>query len=118
MTDNIQKLYEIAGVPRIYSEFNNGKETVIENVFSPYRQLELIKWVIKLEGVRDVIPAEFGAYYSNKMWWLEFMDDGLYTVLCSAHKDFSQALAGLILQLWDELTDTQKEEIKEILECI
>ena len=112
MTDNIQKLYEIAGVPRIYSEFNNGKETVVENVFSPYRQLELIKWVSDIFVFRTFTRLKKETYC-----FLTEREYGCDEYFC---KDvtFSQALAGLILQLWDELTDTQKKEIKEILECI
>lgn len=108
MTDNIIKLYEIAGVPRIYSEFNNGKETVVENIFSPYRQLELIKFVSNFKVYETV-------KHKDRKWFMcaSIGCDDYYE---SRGENFDQTLANLILQLWQDLTVNQKQEIKRILQ--
>lgn len=106
MTNNTEKLYELAEVPRIYSEFNNGRETIVENVFSPYRQLELIKWLAKLgefEFCLEIAHNSFDVF--------TFYFNGI-----RVHAHFEQALAGLVCELWEDLTDEQREEIKRILE--
>lgn len=103
MTNNIEKLYELAKVPRIYSEFNNSRETIVENVFSPYRQLELIKWLASEQNDIEISwYSDIGFRVNN------FLDS------CE-HTDFSQALASLVCELWEDLTDTQREEIRRIL---
>ena len=104
MTDNIIKLYEIAGVPRIYSEFNNGKETIVERVFSPYRQLELIKKVLE-KGLLQLSRSSLG-----NIQFCNFGNAGDYKA------EFDEALASFIINLWQDLTDDQKQEIKRILQ--
>ena len=109
MTDNIQKLYEVAGVPRIYSEFNNGKETVVENVFSPYKQLELIKWLAtKQEKFTILYDSDYG-------YTCEVVN------INNCYESFSyyepiQALCNLTIGLWNDLSDEQREEVKRILQ--
>ena len=108
MEDNIQKLYEIAKVPRIYSEFNNGRETVVENVFSPYRQLELVKFLGKRQ--------DFGLSCFNSVWSAETdFHWECYVHDCQA-KSFEQALAGLVVKIWKIFTKDEKQEIKRILQ--
>lgn len=101
MTDNIQKLYEITGVDSV--GFNTYTLKDEYPPFTAEKQLELIKW---LSQNFDIVR-----------FWTEHFEyiaeiNGVFDV----DKEFNQALAGLILQLWNELSDTQKEEIKEILE--
>lgn len=128
MTDNIQKLYEIAGVdkqPQGYCDFQYGASCPYDNQncdttcpywvdeeptyppFTAEKQLELIKWITK---VNEDSYLEIGKntydYYSFYFGYLRWTDT------------FEQGLCGLILRLWEEdkLTDDQKQEIKEILE--
>lgn len=112
MTDNIQKLYEIAGVERIYSEFNNDRETVIERVFSPYKQLELIKFISN----KDVF-CNFHCYIVSARWSVDYGKWAVGVGGCDVkHEQFEQALAGLVLEMWDGIPVNQKEEIKRILQ--
>ena len=103
MTDNIQKLYEITGVERIYSEFNNDRETVVERVFSPYKQLELIKKVLE-KGLLQINRSSLG-----NIQFCNFGNAGDYKA------EFDEALASFVIDLWQDLSDDQKQEIKEIL---
>ena len=102
--DNITKLYEVilgykCNMPDIDCNRNCDKcEDYLPNNFTAEKQLELIKF-----------KCRFGGISIHDL-------SGHWKVGNIASGTFSQALAGLILQLWDELTDTQKEEIKEILE--
>lgn len=140
MTDNIQKLYEIAGVKKKYcgwldigdldtqykyvmcdtleeyketAEFSrtsyssdNNNYMTPEIKYPPFtaeKQLELIKCLANIETISMQSDGE------DYQVLTEFESgDWLAT--------FEQALASLILELWQELTDNQKQEIKEILE--
>lgn len=140
MTDNIQKLYEIAGVKKKYcgwldmgdldtqykyvmcdtleeyketAEFSRTSYSSDDNnyitpeikypPFTAEKQLELIKCLANIETISMQSDGE------DYQVLTEFESgDWLAT--------FEQALASLILELWQELTDNQKQEIKEILE--
>lgn len=107
MTDNIQKLYEITGVylcnmPDVDCSKECGK-CEDYNPFTAEKQLELIKYLANIE----TIATQF--------------DGGDYQVLTESNfgnwcKTFEQALASLTLELWQDLTDNQKQQIKEILQ--
>ena len=116
MIDNIQKLYEITGVDSV--GFNTY---TLKDEYPPFtveKQLELIKW-LALDFKQNSI-LHIDRWTSGKVRF--GLDKEKYTEpyyeldYAYGDKDFSQALAGLILQLWNELSDTQKDEIKEILE--
>ena len=111
MTDNIQKLYETAGVERIYSEFNNDKETIIERFFSPYRQLELIKWIAHKAHNGLLINKHITDGGASMV----FDNLGYESTLASSFISFEECLAKLVNNLWQDLTEKQKQEIKRIL---
>lgn len=112
MTDNIQKLYKIAGVERIYSEFNNDRETVVERVFSPYKQLELIKFISNAD-----VFGNFYCYIVSARWSVDYGKWAVGVGGCDVrHEQFEQALAGLVLEIWDGIPVNQKQEIKKILQ--
>lgn len=118
MTDNIQKLYEIAGVERVYIEFNNNGEIIVERVFSHYKQLELIKLLATSFSQNCILHID--RWTSGKVRLA--LDKDKYTEpyydsdYAYGHKDFSQCLAGLTIELWQDLSVNQKQEIKEILQ--
>lgn len=112
MTDNIQKLYKIAGVERIYSEFNNDRETVVERVFSPYKQLELIKFISNAD-----VFGNFYCYIVSARWSVDYGKWAVGVGGCDVrHEQFEQALTGLVLEIWDGIPVNQKQEIKKILQ--
>ena len=102
---NIQKLYEIAEVPRIYSEFNNGREAIVENVFSPYKQLELIKLLSKKQYVYIIMSADKEYYLCTDN-----------SFISGYNKQFDEALAMFINAYWQDLTPEEKQQVKGVLE--
>lgn len=112
MTDNIQKLYEIAGVYLCnMPDVDCDKECDKCEDYSPFtaeKQLDLIKFVSNFK-VYEVIKHE------NRKWYMcACIDcDDYYE---SRSEGFDQAVAGLIINLWQDLTDNQKQEIKRILQ--
>jgi hypothetical protein len=100
MTNNIAKLYELASPE-----------------FTPEKQLELIKWVQLLNDIDNL--QMFHHELNNRWCFIVEMLPGFSSIpterLHCSHEQFEQALASLIIQLWNDLTDKQKEEIKEIL---
>ena len=116
MTNNIEKLYELAGIdrkkPKCLDCFFENQSCLrsydeCPNLYPPFtdkKQLELIKW----------LAANWGSFalYRN--------EDGF---LCACHSFSScfcetekQALAGLVCELWEDLTPEQREEIRGILQ--
>lgn len=112
---NIQKLYELAGIKEKHGieltvdptseepKFNEHYVCYGYPPFTPEMQLEIIKW--------------FGKNFDIIRYWI---NDSEYIVeingIFGNNKDFSQALADLICELWDDLTPEQREQIKRILE--
>lgn len=81
----------------------------IEEYYPPFtaeKQIELIKWL--LQNKRLCIRK---AEYSNN-----FYMDTLFNRLDGVdNKDFEQCLASLVNNLWQDLTEEEKQQIKEIL---
>lgn len=106
MTDNIQKLYEITGVDSV--GFNTYTLKDEYPPFTAEKQLELIKWVSNFKVYESVI-------YKDHKWFM-CASIGCNDYCESRNESFEQALASLILELWKDLTDDQKQEIKRILQ--
>ena len=106
MTDNIQKLYEITGVDSV--GFNTYTLKDEYPPFTAEKQLELIKWVSNFKVYESVI-------HKDRKWFM-CASIGCNDYCESRNESFEQALASLILELWKELIDDQKQEIKRILQ--
>ena len=108
MTDNITRLYELAGVeiPKSLASMCWAKEVL----FTAEKQLELIKWLSDTFVFRTYtrLKKEVTCLLTER----EYGCDEYYCKSAS----FDQALTGLIIELWNDLTDEQKAEIKRILE--
>lgn len=120
MTDNnIQRLYELAGVDKkpVHSGSQLYNPVITGYSYPPFtaeKQLELIKFVGKLKENNEI-----GIEYQkdNNLWCTCLRDtyDECLNIWAH-HKHFDQALAGLILELWDKLSSEQREEVREILQ--
>lgn len=96
------------------------KEIPVYPSFTAEKQLELIKWLIHLckngEGIKDsyitmeIINNAYRFYLINPNWV-----NSLHRVF-SINENFEKMLAGFINNLWQDLSDTEKAEIKRILE--
>lgn len=116
MTNNIEKMYELAEVEKLNKvsihlnkayNFEFHETDTKSDFYPPFtdtKQLELIKWLASEQNDVEI------SWYSDIGFRINnFLDS------CE-HKDFSQALAGLVCELWEDLSDEQKQEIKRILE--
>ena len=119
MANNIQKLYEIAGVylcnmPDIdcSKECNKCEDY---NPFTAEKQLELIKWLVKRCIYFEILEMNDESYGLEFKYAIEdeYNKKGRYA--CVINKDFACALAESVITMWQDLTDEQKQEIKEIL---
>lgn len=98
----------------------NAYDKTIYPEFTAEKQLSLIKWLIHLckngEGIKDsyitmeIINNAYRFYLINPNWV-----NSLHRVF-SINENFEEMLAGFINNLWQDLTDTEKAEIKRILE--
>ncbi len=140
MNDNINKLYELAGVELEYYTFHSAdgniyKWEINENgndkynmhfigapqkekrIFTDSKQLELIKWLM-LYPMTDELSLYFhesSQTYNFNMYYVPEIR-GCRDSRTECNADFTQALAGLIINLWNNLSDEQRDSIKEILE--
>ena len=128
--NEVEKMYENAEPNRdcnLYKHFTECpmKHTQCEDcenfVYPPFtaeKQLELIKLLSKVT-LADYFQFFF---YEIKEEWVfrlfmitEMSCESAYTYE-SRNKDFAEALAGLINNLWQDLTEEERKQIKEILE--
>lgn len=108
MIDNIQKLYEIAGVDSV--GFNTYTLKDEYPPFTAEKQLELIK----LMG--SYLFNNFHCYVVSARWSVDYGKWAVGVGGCDVcHEQFEQALAGLVLEMWDGIPVDQKQEIKRIL---
>ena len=145
MTNNIEKLYELAGVEKYYLYtvkhlgkihiaplegilenlhlFKRNKKSKVKNtyinrvkkVYPPFtdtKQLELILWI----SLNTRYMWNYIGQTVKNTWVLAIDYTQIFKFKSCEHTDFSQALAGLVCELWEDLTDTQKEEIRKVLE--
>ena len=108
----VEKMYRNAHVyPRVYGDIT--KETFENKVFNiadmcneaftAEKQLEIVKFMLHK-----------GIYYDadGDTYWFHYTDE----IENATYRPFEEALAELINSLWQDLTDTDKAQIKEILE--
>ena len=134
--NEIEKLYENAGVEKQYYSFKSscgktynwelnengndkynmcfiGKPEIKERSFTAEKQLELIKWLASSR--KGILISDFGENEFN-------ISTGFY--YCAKHiqnfksnKDLDIVIAMFINSLWQDLTEEEKEQIRRILEC-
>lgn len=132
MTDNISRMYKLAGVKLEYRYSLKGKEITVDSCnkefvinffkkstsnfkvvkvnkimnFTAEKQLNLIKFFGR-SGNICIVLRDF------KGTWLitNYMRNGM-----GENIDFSQALATFVINVWDLLNEAGKQEIKRILE--
>lgn len=102
MSCEVQKLYELV-------DFEKAMGVSPPTVLYPFteeKQLKLIKWL----GTNHIIEINQITIRSELKWLIQIERYNF-----SYHEDFSEALAGLIVKLWNDLTESEKTEVKEIL---
>ena len=99
--NEIEKMYRNAGVVLI-EETENG--ACCKNPFTAEKQLELIKWLAR-KGLLQINYSSHQCYQFNS-----FRIGGNYKA------DISEALASHYNNLWQDLTEEERKQIKNILE--
>ena len=115
----IEKLYENAGVEKEWKPLPYGDIEEYYPEFTAEKQLELIKWLAYKDYDKDALLININASnYTYFSLGINSCDDGngLYEDYCFGSKQFNEALAGVVNLIWQDLTDTEKAEIKRILE--
>ena len=109
----VENLYKNAGVKPTVRDDAIGKGYYIEHQrveeyppFTSGKQLELIKWSARREP-----KVEIG-YSSVHGYWVENLTDTRYYF----GDQFDNALVSLINNLWQDLTEQERQQIKEILQ--
>lgn len=113
MTDNIQKLYELAEVEKEPQIIPSTGEIIGYGEYPPFtteKQLELIKWLSDTHVFRTYTRLK-----KETTCFLTEREYGCDEYFCKS-ATLEQALAGLVIYLWQDLADEQKQAIKRILE--
>ncbi len=119
----IEKLMQNAGVKKLLycdtckaQEYALGlcAETKCEPFYPPFtaeKQLEIIKWLAYKTHITIGKGLPWGQYDDN--WWTVTSKKG-YSGMNAYN--FEEALAQILNNLWQDLTEEEKAEIKRILE--
>jgi hypothetical protein len=106
--NEVEKMYKNAGVEvptvrlKIFKD-DNGK-IYTQPPFTAEKQIELIKWLAIGGEVCRIDATEKGKW---------FVENDYKSSKCFV--EFTEALANLINNLWQSLTEEERKQIKEIL---
>ena len=107
----VEKMYENAGIEPEYVEGENLMEysygTLRYPPFTAEKQIELIKWLCQ-KTYRNYIHIRYERDINN--WKIECNMVGI-----REFGNFDECFAGLINNLWQDLTEQERTEIAEIL---
>ena len=120
--NEVEKMYRNAHVyPRVYGDIT--KETFENKVFNmtdmcnetftAEKQISLIKWLGELDMLEIMRTTR-----EDKAWIIntEYGMSGNVYKYSSRKLSFADTLANLINELWQDLTEEERKQIKEILE--
>ena len=103
----IEKLYENANVEKEWNPLPYGGIDEFYPEFTAEKQLKIIKFILKKHiDVRFVKSVGSGKFY------IASMGSGVSCL----YKNFDETIASFINNTWQDLTATEKAEIKRILE--
>ena len=112
--NEVEKMYENARVePEII--FIDGDISKKEIVFTAEKQIELIKLLAKNDNIY-IIYYPFDNTYNIRYCVSGFYDGSVMGDREVTSVNFEETLAKLINNLWQDLTEEERKQIKEILE--
>lgn len=109
----IELLYKNAGVGYLMYVVDTFPPIEYPQIeFTAEKQIELIKWLGELDMLEIV-----GTTREDKAWIInsEYGMSGNVYKYTSRMKSFEETLAGLINNLWQDLTESEQEQIRSIL---
>jgi len=104
----ITKLYENAGIKKNWKPTPYGGIEEYSPPFTAEKQIELIKLLMEQEDFSWTITQQ------GKV--IEYAFYVGYEYSSGDFKEFAEALAGIINNLWQDLAEEERKQIKEILE--
>ena len=111
--NEVEKMYENAGIKKDWNSTPYGGIEEYYPPFTPEKQLELIKWLARHNFV---VCKNLGGWHTG----INPTYDEEFGITCSKratnYGSFEYALASLINYLWQDLTEEERKQIKEILE--
>lgn len=114
MDNEISKMYENAGIKplcQLPDEYC-GMKNIYED-FIAEKQIELIKWLTKIYELSINWDKQYNSY---RFVIRNYQNNGrLNHSVCGYEAPFEETLAYLINRIWQDLTDQEKEEIRNIL---
>lgn len=99
----IEKMYENAGVKKEWNSTPYGGVEEYYPSFTAEKQLELIKW-LAFKDIISIIAHLSGEYYSE------------YDNRFALENSLEESLAKLINNIWRDITEEEKQQVKGILE--
>ena len=112
----VEKLMQNANVEKDWKSLPYGDIEEYYPEFTAEKQLSLIKWLAKMGESFELsicwndISKSFQFIIRN-MW-----NGAINRSVCGLETSFEEVLAYLLNSIWLDLTDTEKAEIKRILE--
>lgn len=124
--NEVEKLYENCGIKKItdnaaLQRYDGTTQELSKTDYPPFtaeKQLEIIKFLGKLDGKFEITCTYnkekfiFHFYFNRKT---DKNPDPKYMYSCLLDNDFSILIAKQINNLWQDLTEEEKEQIKELL---
>jgi hypothetical protein len=107
--NEVEKMYSNAGIGKSF--YNPYTNKYMYPPFTAGKQLEIYKYLCKpfLITTRYYFD-EFSITAENTFEWKTM------TKVVATGKTYEECIAKLVNQLWQDLTDTERTQIKEILE--
>ena len=101
----VEKLYKNAGVGYLMYVVDTNPPVEYPQIdFTAEKQLELIKWLIREKYLIGRYIESYYELFTNSMISYN-----------SKNECFEKSLAGLINNLWQDLTEEEQEQIRRIL---
>lgn len=112
----IEKMYENANVKKYWNLTYTPYGSVEEHYppFTAEKQLELVKWLSENDVVRiEKYTLNGETFFELACTFNDWYDDYKYSY---ATEKFEEALAGLINDRWQDLTEEERKQIRRVLE--
>lgn len=117
--NEIEKMMQNANIEKHWNYTPCGGIEEYSPQFTAEKQLELIKWLGKLDGKLEIFCTYnkekfiFNFYFNRKT---NKNPDPKYSYSNLLNEDFEILIASLINNLWQDLTEEEKQQVKGILE--
>ena len=120
--NEVEKMYENAGIKKINTQYANNisYHLVKYPQFTAEKQIELIKWISNNDKDKNKELTLYNSahpyYYFGLHHEPAHSEDDMWGYGEGLGTTFEDGLASIINNLWQDLTEEEKQQIREILE--